>query len=327
MKRKKFNYKTFLAIFLILISITILSVDTMRAKYTKILVVTDDLNLTIGEYKLTLDANGGLINNQSVIESTFSSGDVYGELPVPTKEGYKFQGWFSEKDGGTQISETDIINQNDTVIYAHWYSKYDQPIKIRYENVDGTFAEPVVVTTKSVFPGDTFTWNVSELDSYKENSSQWEHQWQTPNTEEYIASDTSQDITIDILRQLYYLDLNGSFYDYDGAYLYGGGNLIYNGVTTATANVDINGKRDRTNVTDYFVKQRYGSTFKFTITAMSGYKFSGAVNSGQPLSNVSVSENVITGIVTGERHVINTTGDNREYDATTVSIKIRKQTS
>ena len=120
MNKKQFNYKTFLVIFLIIISIIILSVDTMKAKYTKTLVVTDDLNLTIGEYKLTLDANDGLINNQSIIESSFSSGDVYGKLPIPTKEGYTFKGWSVEKEGDDLVKETDIVENRDITLYAKW---------------------------------------------------------------------------------------------------------------------------------------------------------------------------------------------------------------
>ncbi len=308
-----------------LVLFIVIYISSIQAKYTSNSTITDNINLSIGTYKLTLDLNGGTINHQTTYEKLFSSGEKYGNLPEPVMDGYKFQGWFTKKDGGEQIYKTDIIGQEDMTIYAHWYSKYEQLIKVRYENVDGTFEEPIVVSTLNVFPGDTFTWNLNELDNYKENSSQWERQWQTPDIKEYVATKEPQDITIDILRQLYYLDLNASFYDYKGTYLYGGGNLKFeDNVITATADIDINGKRVMSATTDYFVKLRYGSTFKFTITMMENYKFNGVnVSKEQPLSNVSVNDNVVTGIVTGERHITNTT----IYDATTVALKIQKLTS
>lgn len=40
-------------------------------------------------------------------------------LPVPTREGYKFLGWFTEKEGGVQVTTENVFESNDT-IYAHW---------------------------------------------------------------------------------------------------------------------------------------------------------------------------------------------------------------
>ena len=199
---------------------------------------------------------------------------------------------------------------------------YEQLIKVRYEKVDGSFEEPITVATKKVYPGDTFTWSVSELDDYKENSSGWEHQWQTPDIEEYVAKDTSEDIIIDIKRQLYYLDLNAVWYYSDGTLFGNTGDLIWGNNTTATADVEINGKIVKKNATDYYDKHRYGSTFRFIITEMPNYKFIGiSQGDSQPLSNVSVSENIVTGIIAGERYV------SSSYYATTVALKIQELTT
>lgn len=47
-------------------------------------------SLAKGGYTVIFDANGGNVSPSSKI---LNSGDVYGELPTPTKEGYKFLGW------------------------------------------------------------------------------------------------------------------------------------------------------------------------------------------------------------------------------------------
>lgn len=42
-----------------------------------------------------------------------------GDLPIPSKTGYTFLGWFSEIEGGTPIISETIIN-GDMEVYAHW---------------------------------------------------------------------------------------------------------------------------------------------------------------------------------------------------------------
>ena len=67
---------------------------------------------------ITFDANGG-----SVSEKTKSVyyGQQYGDMPVPTKEHYGFDGWYTEPDGGTKITEESVVTAlvNQT-LFAHW---------------------------------------------------------------------------------------------------------------------------------------------------------------------------------------------------------------
>ena len=42
-----------------------------------------------------------------------------GALPVPTRYGYTFAGWFTAASGGTQITKDSVISKN-TTIFAHW---------------------------------------------------------------------------------------------------------------------------------------------------------------------------------------------------------------
>lgn len=50
-----------------------------------------------------------------------SYNDKYGTLPNPTKKGYTFVGWFSEKTGGIQItSDMTLIVAADHVLYDRW---------------------------------------------------------------------------------------------------------------------------------------------------------------------------------------------------------------
>ena len=48
----------------------------------------------------------------------------YGVLPNPSRSGYIFDGWYTEKEDGEKVEEDDIIMlTNDQTLYAHWTKK------------------------------------------------------------------------------------------------------------------------------------------------------------------------------------------------------------
>jgi uncharacterized repeat protein (TIGR02543 family) len=79
------------------------------------------------------DADGD--NTVSSKEITFDS--AYGDLPVPTKTGYIFSGWFTLSLGGDKIIKESIVNVALThTIYAQWIAK-DYTISFEYKGADG----------------------------------------------------------------------------------------------------------------------------------------------------------------------------------------------
>ena len=76
---------------------------------------------TANEYTVTFNANGGTETSET---RTVTYGNPYGELPTLTREGYTFAGWFTEKDGGTQVTkDTEVKTVADHTLYAHWTAK------------------------------------------------------------------------------------------------------------------------------------------------------------------------------------------------------------
>ena len=71
---------------------------------------------TVAKATLSFDANGGDVTT-SEIEKII--GGQIGALPNPTRDGYYFTGWWTEKDGGEKITNSTII-QGDMTLYAHW---------------------------------------------------------------------------------------------------------------------------------------------------------------------------------------------------------------
>lgn len=73
---------------------------------------------------IAFNANGGLIDDWDAvryieIEDGMTFADAIGDLPTPERLGYDFKGWFTEKNGGTQIYDTATATA-DVIYYAHW---------------------------------------------------------------------------------------------------------------------------------------------------------------------------------------------------------------
>ena len=71
------------------------------------------------KYTVTLDANGGTV---SMASRTATYGSEYPALPAPTREGYTFDGWYTQKTGGTKVDEdTTVTTAANHTLYAHWH--------------------------------------------------------------------------------------------------------------------------------------------------------------------------------------------------------------
>ena len=69
---------------------------------------------------VTFDGNGGRVKSREA-RLELSDGDAYGVLPVPLREGYQFDGWFTAPDGGEAVTETSVFSGSaDITLYAHW---------------------------------------------------------------------------------------------------------------------------------------------------------------------------------------------------------------
>ena len=71
---------------------------------------------TAPTYTVTLHANGGSVSRDSV--TTGADGKL-ASLPTPTRSSYSFNGWYTEKNGGTKVT-TDTVFSANTNVYAHW---------------------------------------------------------------------------------------------------------------------------------------------------------------------------------------------------------------
>jgi uncharacterized repeat protein (TIGR02543 family) len=82
------------------------------------------------EGTVTFNVGGG----SSVSPVSIRVGQPIGELPTPTRDGYKFLGWFTSQDGGVAVTPETVVTA-DMTIYARW--KMDS---ITPDQVEGLYA-------------------------------------------------------------------------------------------------------------------------------------------------------------------------------------------
>lgn len=126
-----------------------------------------DVQLTadwsINSYKVTFNSNGG---KESYDEKTVKYLDTLGVLPVPTKVGHTFEGWFN---GDEKVSEDTVMSFKDMSLVAKWsVNKYTLSFNTGFEELkensksvayDTAFGELPVLTRE----GYTFNgWVDSE---------------------------------------------------------------------------------------------------------------------------------------------------------------------
>ena len=103
---------------------------------------------TAGKCLVVLNANGGKIDTASGQVSTKNYTATYGSkynfLPTPIRTGgYSFDGWYTEKTGGTKITrDTTVTTTKDHILYAHWHltpatAPYDVKLEMDETSVYG----------------------------------------------------------------------------------------------------------------------------------------------------------------------------------------------
>ena len=124
-------------------------------------------------FTITFDPNGGTLNGSKT--KTVSLGDiVYGKLPTASKTGYSFIGWFTEKEGGEQISSATKIIASDLTLYAQYADVYTYTFHDADGDIfkRGTVAEgeliPMPETSPTKAPDGQYTYRFSHWEGYTE---------------------------------------------------------------------------------------------------------------------------------------------------------------
>ena len=73
-------------------------------------------------YEVTLDPDGGTVTPE---KATLTTGTAVGGLPTPKKDGYEFEGWFTDSNCTevNKVTDESIANSANKTFYAKWEAK------------------------------------------------------------------------------------------------------------------------------------------------------------------------------------------------------------
>ena len=95
-----------------------------EVRYTTVVTATRTHTLyahwrSLGEgMTVSFNSNGGTVVTPGT--QNYVPGQTFGQFPVPTRRGYKFQGWWTEAVNGIRMTEATEVPAADMELFAHW---------------------------------------------------------------------------------------------------------------------------------------------------------------------------------------------------------------
>lgn len=114
---------------------------------------------------VAFDGEGGLMDGEESVEKSFATGEPYGVLPTPIREGRTFEGWFTA--GGELVVASDYVIPNATNLSARWSVKLDGVDCEVVKGNDGIYTDKDGI----VFPAeesDSYDWMPENENNYIE---------------------------------------------------------------------------------------------------------------------------------------------------------------
>ena len=225
--------------------------DTIRAiMHYRAFGISENRQFTGASYWLpsvrfkNLTADGGTVN----VKADYTNGSV--TLPDADKDSeekdgsivyYVFEGWYldaalTKRVGGASDTYTPAGN---TTLYAKYTTQsenliFNQKIRVRYENADGTWTSYTTIFDKDFRTGDTVDYDFGSLDTDK---------WVRPAAVKYTVSGQYQTegytTSVDIYRQTYNVTVT---YDNADAFSAKSGEGTYRWGENVTASVTLSEK-------------------------------------------------------------------------------------
>ena len=100
------------------------------------------------EYTVTFDGNGGTAS----VDSMTTTDQKLTSLPDASRSGYRFDGWYTQASGGTEITTDTVFSANIT-LYAHWTKVYENPFTDVHEE-DWFYEDTMFVYEHGLMIGD-----------------------------------------------------------------------------------------------------------------------------------------------------------------------------
>ena len=101
-------------------------------------------------YRVIFNANGGTVDP---VTTNVVYGSTYADLPVPTREGFEFVGWYNKLSGGIKVDENvKVTTGYYSTLYARWSRVTTNDTEVNSSTSDVTTETPeTTVTTQTFF--------------------------------------------------------------------------------------------------------------------------------------------------------------------------------
>lgn len=104
---------------------------------------TEQSAVNLDYYTVTLDLNGGTVEDMMSFQNTYTvrEGHTIPELPIPTKDSFEFLGWYTGLDQTSDRFTTTTQVYSDLTLTAIYRSLVEDTYTIKWVNYDGTELE------------------------------------------------------------------------------------------------------------------------------------------------------------------------------------------
>ena len=102
--------------------------------------IKEDAGTGVAKWMVTFNANGGIV---SPATRAVTDGEALGTLPVPTMAGSTCKGWFTQAEGGVEVTAA-FVPTADIEIFAQWKVVSSDRYKLTLELNGGTYSETVL---------------------------------------------------------------------------------------------------------------------------------------------------------------------------------------
>ena len=216
------------------------------------------------KYTIVFEPQGGSVTDN---HKTVTYDELYGSLPVATKEGYTFEGWYTDKTNGEKVLDTDIVKvTKTTTLYARYtqneyivtYDAVGGNLKelektVTYDNKYGELTEPTMTgyTFKGWYLDAAYNNKVDENTVVKTTSNHTLYaKWEIniyeliidPNGGIYAESEGVSKQELKYKQTITLLTPTKEKYDFDGWEIIGNVTIVNNVLTMEDGNTTIKAK-------------------------------------------------------------------------------------
>lgn len=186
-------------------------------------------NISIKTFIITFNAGEGVTDT---LNKVVINGEIYGTLPVATREGYIFAGWYTALTNGVQVDETTNVSlTNNQILYARWtktgkeitFGGYKWHILGEYIDNSGRTLQTLLMDAGQISNMNHCTNDADTSTDCGVASGSYQYSWDKSLIRKYLNEEFLNDLRSKVTNEIIPVSICADLYDENGSY---GGYLI-----------------------------------------------------------------------------------------------------